>query len=90
MPQSGERGNALSLVTIVTPSGNILLRGRWEGENTFILEYPYPTSGLMVLGELGETEFQLKLNGDQMDVSVQQLFLAESRLFSQGKDKRGD
>ena len=53
--------------------GDLLLRGRWLDGQTFVVDYPYPASGTPELGELGETEFQFKFTGDQLEVTVQQL-----------------
>jgi CubicO group peptidase (beta-lactamase class C family) len=53
--------------------GELLLRGRWIDEQTFLLDYPYPASGTPVLGELGETQFQLKFTGDNLEVTIEQL-----------------
>jgi hypothetical protein len=53
--------------------GELLLRGRWLDEQTFVVDYPYPAAGAPTLGELGETEFQFKFMGDQLEVTMQQL-----------------
>jgi hypothetical protein len=55
------------------PGGEILLRGRWEGEDTFILDYPYPLTSTAILGELGETQYQFKFTGDRLEMTVNQL-----------------
>ena len=55
------------------PGGEILLRGRWEGEDTFVLDYPYPLTNTAILGELGETQYQFKFTGDILAVTVKQL-----------------
>jgi len=55
------------------PGGEILLRGGWLEEDVFVVDYPYPIIGLATLGELGETEYQFKFSGDQMEVTVKQL-----------------
>jgi CubicO group peptidase (beta-lactamase class C family) len=55
------------------PDGEILLRGRWDEESRFILEYPYPLAGRTLLGELGESEFQFEFTGDILELTVQQL-----------------
>lgn len=62
--------------------GELLLRGRWIDEQTFVIDYPYPAVGGPTLGELGETEFQFKFTGDKLEVTVQQLvFGGEAILF---------
>ncbi len=55
------------------PDGEILLRGHWEGEDTFMLDYPYPLTGKTSLGELGETQYHFKFAGDILEVTVKQL-----------------
>jgi hypothetical protein len=50
--------------------GEILLRGHWADEKTFVVDYPYPPWGLPVLGELGRSEFIFKFSGDSVEVSV--------------------
>ena len=63
--------------------GELLLRGRWINEQTFVIEYPYPTVGGPRLGELGETEFQFKFTGEQLEVTVEQLvFGGEAIVFA--------
>ena len=62
--------------------GELLLRGSWTDEQTFVIDYPYPAMGSPTLGELGETEFQFKFTGDKLEVTVQQLvFGGESIIF---------
>jgi CubicO group peptidase (beta-lactamase class C family) len=53
--------------------GELLLRGRWVDEQTFVIDYPYPAAGTPTLGELGETEFQFRFAGDTVEVAVEQL-----------------
>jgi CubicO group peptidase (beta-lactamase class C family) len=53
--------------------GELLLRGRWKDEQTFLVDYPYPPSGAPRLGEFGETQFQFKFSGDKLEVVIQQL-----------------
>ena len=66
--------------------GELLLRGHWEQDNLFILDYPYPLTGSTVLGELGESEFHFHFTGDRLDVVVQQLvFGGEGILFTGSK-----
>jgi CubicO group peptidase (beta-lactamase class C family) len=55
------------------PGGEILLRGQWVDDETFVLDYPYPLAGATALGELGESQFQFKFSGDELDVTVEQL-----------------
>jgi CubicO group peptidase (beta-lactamase class C family) len=59
--------------TELTPGRKILLRGHWEAEDVFILEYPYPLSGGTTLGELGESQFQFRFTGDILEVTARQL-----------------
>lgn len=62
--------------------GELLLRGRWVDGQTFVVDYPYPAAGTAALGELGETEFQFKFTGDELEVTVQQLvFGGEAVVF---------
>jgi hypothetical protein len=53
--------------------GELLLRGRWTDGQTFVVDYPYPAAGTPTLSELGDTQFQFKFTGGQLDVTVQQL-----------------
>jgi CubicO group peptidase (beta-lactamase class C family) len=55
--------------------GEILLRGRWVDEQTFILDYPYPPWGVPRLGELGSTTFQLVFTEDTLQVTITSLIL---------------
>jgi CubicO group peptidase (beta-lactamase class C family) len=57
----------------IVPGREILLRGHWEGDDVFILDYPYPLSGGTTLGELGESQFQFRFTGDILEVAAQQL-----------------
>ena len=66
------------------PGGEILLRGRWLDENIFCLDYPYPMDSLTVLGELGETEFQLKFDGNQIEVTEKQLVFGGEPVIFKG------
>lgn len=54
------------------PFGALWLRGRWTGENTFGIDYPYPW-GVSRLGELGETEFQFTFSGDHVQIVLREL-----------------
>lgn len=64
--------------------GEILLRGRWQDENTFILDYPYPMDGFTVLGELGATEFQIEFHGDEIVVTEKQLVFGGEPVIFKG------
>jgi CubicO group peptidase (beta-lactamase class C family) len=55
------------------PGGDLLLRGRWEDENVFTLDYPYPLTGRTTLGARGESQFQFKFTGDILEVTAKQL-----------------
>jgi hypothetical protein len=55
------------------PSGELLLRGHWQDEEVFILDYPYPLTGGTTLGEMGESEFQFRFTGDILEVTARQL-----------------
>jgi hypothetical protein len=54
------------------PLGEVLLRGHWSDEQTFIVDYPYPASRA-ILGELGQTQFHFQFTGDALDVTVDEL-----------------
>jgi hypothetical protein len=56
--------------TEVQPGMSLLLRGRWDGASTFVIDYPYPIAGASVLGEFGEHEICLAFTGDQIDVAI--------------------
>jgi CubicO group peptidase (beta-lactamase class C family) len=64
--------------------GELLLRGRWADEQTFVVEYPYSAAGAPVLGELGETEFRFKFTGDNVEVTVQQLIFGGEAIVLEG------
>jgi CubicO group peptidase (beta-lactamase class C family) len=64
--------------------GELLLRGRWADEQTFIIDYPYPAAGTPVLGELGETEFRFKFIGDTLEVTAEQLIFGGEAVMIQG------
>ena len=64
--------------------GDLLLRGRWADEQTFVVDYPYPAAGAPVLGELGETEFRFKFAGDNVEVTVQQLVFSGEAVMIEG------
>lgn len=52
---------------------DILLRGRWADEQTFVVDYPYPLAGMMVLGETAESEVRFKFIGNKVEVSAEQI-----------------
>jgi hypothetical protein len=57
-----------------SPEGyDMLLRGRWTDDQTFIVDYPYPMAGIMVLGETAESEVRFKFIGNQVEVTAEQL-----------------
>jgi CubicO group peptidase (beta-lactamase class C family) len=62
----------------------MLLRGRWADESTFVIDYPYPLSGVMVLGDLGESEFQFRFTADKLEVTVQQLVFGGEPIVIEG------
>ena len=66
------------------PFGQVLLRGRWADDQTFIIDYPYPAAGGTVLGELGETEFRFAFEGDELEITVQQLVFGGEPLIIKG------
>ena len=41
--------------------GELLLRGQWADEQTFIVDYPYPAAGATVLGDLEKLNSDLSL-----------------------------
>lgn len=57
----------------LVPGNETLLRGRWTGEDIFIIDYPYPLTGMTTLGELGESQYLFRFNGDILQVTVEQL-----------------
>jgi hypothetical protein len=57
----------------ISPGSEILLRGRWEGKDVFVLDYPYPLNGPTVLGELGESQLRFRFSGNGMEVTAQQV-----------------
>jgi hypothetical protein len=62
----------------------MLLRGRWVDESTFVIDYPYSLSGMMVLGDLGESEFQFRFTADKLEVTVQQLVFGGEPIVIEG------
>jgi hypothetical protein len=63
---------------------DLLLRGHWTGENVFLLDYPYPTTGVTTLGELGESQFMFRFTGDIMQVTVEQLVFGGEPIVATG------
>ncbi len=64
--------------------GEMLLRGEWIDEQTFLIDYPYPAYGTPVLGELGETEFRFTFEGDNLQVAVEQITFGAEPMILQG------
>ncbi len=57
------------------PFGELLLRGEWSDDQTFVVEYPYPFVTHPRLGDLGDVAIQFRFEGDQVQVSIiQQVF----------------
>jgi hypothetical protein len=67
--------------------GELLLRGRWIDEQTFVIDYPYPAVGGPTLGELGETEFRFQFLGDELEVTVEQMIFADEPIVLKGSRK---
>jgi CubicO group peptidase (beta-lactamase class C family) len=65
----------------------VLSRGRWVDESTFVIDYPYPLSGMMVLGDLGESEFQFRFTADKLEVTVEQLVFGGEPIVLKGERK---
>ncbi len=63
--------------------GEVLLRGHWDGERAFVVDYPYPASRA-ILGELGQTEFHFTFTGDALDVTVDELVFGGEPLLLSG------
>jgi hypothetical protein len=62
----------------------MLSRGRWVDEATFVIDYPYPLSGMMVLGDLGKSEFQFRFTAKKLEVTVQQLVFGGEPIVLEG------
>lgn len=62
----------------------MLLRGRWIDEQTFVADYPYSLGGMMVLGELGESEFRFTFVGDKLKVVAEQFGFAGEPMITEG------
>ena len=68
-----------------TPDGyEILLRGRWADEQTFVIDYPYALGGMMVLGEPAESEFRFKFTGNKVEITAQQFLFGGDPLTFDG------
>lgn len=70
--------------TEVQPGVSLLLRGRWEGASTFVIDYPYPVAGAAVLGELGEHEIWLAFTGDAVDIAIRDVIFDSAPLEVHG------
>ena len=66
------------------PLGELLLRGRWADDQTFLIDYPYPANGNPILGELGETQFLFKFTGDNLNVTIEQLVFGGEPIVFEG------
>ena len=71
-------------LSVTLPGGDLLLRGHWQGSDTFVLDYPYPMTGPNQLGELGESEFQFKFTGGSLLVTVEQLIFGGEPIILEG------
>lgn len=67
--------------------GEVLLRGHWEDEQTFVVDYPYPAAGPTRLGELGKTEMRFQFEGDQLTVSIVPLIFGGDPFIIHGKQE---
>lgn len=66
------------------PFGEILLRGQWMNEHTFVIDYPYPLTGATILGELGEIEIQFNFSGTNLEVTARQLVFGGEPIVVEG------
>jgi CubicO group peptidase (beta-lactamase class C family) len=62
----------------------MLLRGSWIDEQTFVADYPYSLGGIMSLGELGESEFRFTFIGDKLKVVAEQFVFAGEPMVVEG------
>ena len=62
----------------------IRLRGYWADEGTFVVDYPYSLSGVMALGELGESEIRFAFAGDKVKVTAEQLVFGGEPIVVEG------
>lgn len=68
----------------IVPGSEILLRGRWQSDDIFMIDYPYPLTGPTRLGELGESEFQFQFTGHTVRVNVEQLIFGGEPIVFEG------
>lgn len=62
----------------------MLLRGRWVDEQTFVVDYPYALGGMMVLGETAESEYRFTFTGNKLEVTAQQLLFDLGPMSAEG------
>lgn len=65
--------------------GQVLLRARWEDDQTFVADYPYAFAGLTKLGELGETKISFQFTGDILTVTITPQIFGGQPLIIVGK-----
>ena len=68
----------------LAPGREVLLRGRWEGEDVFLLDYPYPFDGGTILGQPVESQFRFRFTGDILEVTAQQLVFGGEQILVAG------
>lgn len=68
--------------------GKILLRGRWSGDNTFVVDYPFAIIGAPSLAELGATELRLVFYGQELEITIQPLIFGGEPFKLHGEVKR--
>lgn len=67
------------------PDGNeILLRGHWADEETFIIDYPYPLGGTAVLGETAESEYRFKFTENTLEATAKQFLFDRDPIVLNG------
>lgn len=67
------------------PDGyEVLLRGRWADEQTFVIDYPYALDGAMVLGETAESEYRFKFTENKVEITAQQFLFGGDPLILVG------
>lgn len=66
------------------PGYEMLLRGRWIDESTFVVDYPYAFNAPTVLGELGESQFQFTFTGNKLHVTAEQLVFGGEPIIVEG------
>ncbi len=64
--------------------GDLHLRGRWIGQNTFVVDYPYALSGPLNLAELGASEFSFTFSESSVEVAARQLIFGGEPVVFQG------